>query len=1024
MRPVRLVMQAFGPYAGREVVDFGDAVAAGLFGIYGQTGAGKSTIFSAITFALFGSATKEEQATASLRSDHASLTDATVVEFIFDLAERRYMIIRSPDQPRPKRRGDGETWEAHEAHLFDVTGLTFAEIDAGARGTVIAEKKTGVVFAAVTELLGYGPRQFRQIVLLPQGKFETFLAANTKDRMEILRDLFDVSLFRRLTARFKTDADEAERDVRAQREACAARLKIEGFESTDALRLGVTDAGEIHAKRAEIEAARQKEERASAATLDAAKDLDGRFAEVAAAHATLKVLLQDKTEMDALAARIVRVEAARGALDREEAKAAAAKDKGSAEAARDAARQRSEHAASMRDAAAQAFDRERARDPEVQGLRRDLDDLRRHEKSIADASSAKRAADDAKTSETEIAAVRVAAEVARTALLEQRVRAKETLRLAQETEERRRGLDGELASARGALKAADSYVKAEADHQMAGQTVTRLEHARDAALAEVEAAKEAFDAAEARLSEMQALHLASKLATGEPCPVCGGTDHPSPATGQAEQAGLDAAFRGAKSRWGEKDQAAREAVNAHGGALGVLTERRRALDELDRPDRGIGELRDLVARRQGELDDLGAPAELGVLAGALDAFETKISAAEAERDRLRDAAALASTLAATSLARLEQMLTGVPGHLQNAEAIAAALVATGGSLHARTEARAQAETAERMSREASLSSEKDLEAADAALVRARERQAAAQGAFDARLEEVGLTVEAFESLKPLIAQIDVDREMVDGHRAKLAGAQEHLRQRQAAVEGRERPILAEIEQVHAVTAQGLRVATEERAEAQARLGHLERLLSDLSDVLRQLDEAEAATGPLRLLASQFDAGNSQRLDLETYAIGAMFDAVLDAANLRAGPMTDGRYKLEREAEGGGRGRKGLGIQVFDAYTGKSRSASTLSGGETFIAALALALGLADVVESASGKVRLDTVFIDEGFGSLDAENGAGTLDVVLRVLSNLTSVNRAVGLISHVPLVQEAIPHGFYVTKSGAGSTIETRRRA
>jgi exonuclease SbcC len=137
-------------------------------------------------------------------------------------------------------------------------------------------------------------------------------------------------------------------------------------------------------------------------------------------------------------------------------------------------------------------------------------------------------------------------------------------------------------------------------------------------------------------------------------------------------------------------------------------------------------------------------------------------------------------------------------------------------------------------------------------------------------------------------------------------------------------------------------------------------------------------------------------------------------------MTSSRYQLERDREGG-RGSRGLGIQVFDVHTGKFRGTDTLSGGETFIAALALALGLADVVEATNGKVRLDTIFIDEGFGSLDTENGSGTLDQVLHVLGSLVKQSRAVGLISHVPLVQEAIPNGFYVRKGPMGSAIEKR---
>jgi exonuclease SbcC len=165
-----------------------------------------------------------------------------------------------------------------------------------------------------------------------------------------------------------------------------------------------------------------------------------------------------------------------------------------------------------------------------------------------------------------------------------------------------------------------------------------------------------------------------------------------------------------------------------------------------------------------------------------------------------------------------------------------------------------------------------------------------------------------------------------------------------------------------------------------------------------------------------------KMTLETFAIATMFDHVLEAANLRLGPMSRGRYTLVRESEGRGNARRGLALSVDDAHTGRQRPASTLSGGETFIAALALALGLSDIVESTRGNVRLDTIFIDEGFGSLDADSdGGGTLEQVLETLQDLVDQNRAVGLISHVPLVQQAIPNGFWITKSVSGSRIEMR---
>ena len=193
--------------------------------------------------------------------------------------------------------------------------------------------------------------------------------------------------------------------------------------------------------------------------------------------------------------------------------------------------------------------------------------------------------------------------------------------------------------------------------------------------------------------------------------------------------------------------------------------------------------------------------------------------------------------------------------------------------------------------------------------------------------------------------------------------------------------------------------------------------------MAETERLETETGPLRGLADLANGKNDFKMTLETFAIGAMFDQVLEAANMRLGPMTRGRYRLTRGLEAsGGRSKRGLEIEVFDINTGKARATATLSGGETFIAALALALGLADVVESLSGKVRMDTIFIDEGFGSLDTENGAGTLDQVIQVLAALTEGSRAVGLISHVGLVQEAIPQGFYVRSTPSGSRVEERR--
>lgn len=317
MRPVRLTMQAFGPYPEREVIDFRDVVDAGLFGIYGQTGSGKSTIFSAMTFALFGEPAKTDQDAPSLRSDHADAGVHTEVEFVFDIGGRRYVVLRRPDQMRPKQRGGGETRSPHEAFLFDAAGLTLDDIKDGQRGKIVAERKVRDVDAAISETLGYGPEQFRQIVLLPQGRFETFLSAKTKERLEILRELFDVSLYRSLATKLNADAEAVERHVRHAREICVERLATEGFESTDALTTGIANAQAHHAELLESEKAARANFGAAQTVVREGEKIEAQFKVAETALETLTELEAGQGDMDALADRVARAERARSLLDAE-----------------------------------------------------------------------------------------------------------------------------------------------------------------------------------------------------------------------------------------------------------------------------------------------------------------------------------------------------------------------------------------------------------------------------------------------------------------------------------------------------------------------------------------------------------------------------------------------------------------------------------------------------------------------------------------------------------------------------------
>lgn len=1019
MRPVRLTIQAFGPYPARQVIDFRPAVEAGLFGVYGQTGSGKSTLFSAMTFALFGEPAKPEQDAPSLRSDHADADLPTEVEFVFDIGERRFVILRSPEQKRPKQRGAGETREAHKALLFDATGLALVDLNEGHRGKIIAERKVREVDAAITGLLGYGVDQFRQIVLLPQGKFETFLIAKTKDRLKILRELFDVSLFRRLTAKLKADAEAAESHVRDERKICIGRLTAEGFESPDALTAGIADADGLQTGFVAAEDSALLAGDAAGAALAGAKETEARFKAEQIARAELARLQASTPEMDALAGRIRKAESAQLLLDLENNLTNAVADIGKAEAGLKTAQETAARADDAARKTAAALKQQTNRAGEIEALRREVIELQRQQGIIERSKGIAQSVEQAGREEHAAKARLNDVQGRLSALIAAQSKKSDACKAARRTEDNRQQLTACLTARQFKLTSAEIFEQAQNDAGASTDQVLQLTSSHRAAARLANEAKAEFKAAEQDLSQVQALHLARKLEQGAPCPVCGSADHPAPVTGVVEHEGLDEAFRDTKTAWSKADAAARSAEKELSSAQSVLEERQTRLTGLEHPDEQVAALREKIGADQHALHGLGPQTDITAAEAEIERLSAQIAALETERDTCRDEYGMRQSQTIAEQARLDEMLSDVPENYRDGALLAAAIADRKTELTRRQQAQETSVRADRQAREAALSSQKDFEAAGQTLTDCRQRRDRAQQQFYSRLEQSSLTPEEFTALKPAITEIESSRDRVEEHRRKLNNAKEAAVNAARAIKGQTRPDLPEFEQAVELAAAKLREATEQRLEAEQHLKHLTRLLDELSGILARMDAAEEASGPLRNLAALCDGNNRQKLDLETFAIGAMFDQVLEMANLRLGPMTANRYRLDREVEGSRRGRRGLGIQVFDIFTGKGRPTASLSGGETFIAALALALGLADVVESANGRIRLDTIFIDEGFGSLDTENGSGTLDQVLQVLSTLVRQNRAVGLISHVPLVQEAIPNGFYIRKELTGSHVE-----
>lgn len=1022
MRPIKLTLSAFGPYGGVETIDFREATDAGLFGIYGPTGSGKSSIFSAIAFVLFGEGAKEEQGIGTMRSDFAPEALLTEVSLQFELGDKRYFVRRIPDQARPKSRGEGQTIQAHSAWLFDVSEIAVDDVSPDCCGIPIAERKVSDVVKHIEELLGYGAQQFRQIVLLPQGRFERFLVSNSKDRLEILRELFDVSLYRRLTEKLKADAAEVRREIEDGYRLNGQRLQAEGFASSDELSAGIASALERYELSRLTVAETTAALNAANSAFAAAEAQEKLFGEVDAADAALKVLEGKITEIETTRARKSRAELARRMADLDSNLADARTRHTVAETGLANATGEATRARDVALAANAKLDNLRSREHEIEGLARKVDELDRHKQVLVDSSERHREHENA------LSALNVAKQVHDQAVSDHQKaeqsfdekfdshavtqrNAVEQQRLIGERDKLKRELD----SANAHLRASEAAEQAQADFD-AASTVALDAQTRHRSAEEDETAREhEFISAQASI-------LAERLEDGMPCPVCGASDHPQPAQGSGDAALLEKAWRDAQSASIVAAKLDREAQSRVSSASATLEARRATISDLPASRRDIDEIDTEYRLAVDAIEELGEIADVTLLAKEVEELREQKLTTTTKLQQANSALSEATTAEAVARQAYTDRIASVPEDLRDPVVLQSAIEAATGEIDQRKKAITDAIEQQQSAHACQIKAEATEQSAQVSLKDCVEDMVRKQAGFEERLLELDISEAVYRSAIPDVELIGELEEAITKFDKELAGARGRLSAARNAVGSAQRPSMEPVRlncvQAHAVAEDAARNSAGARQKHQS----LVDLQTSLADELKNLQNLEQSSGSLRGLAEAFDGQNELRTTLETFAIGATFDQVLEAANLRLDPMTGGRYRFERDTVSvGGRSKRGLDVRVHDIETGRAREIITLSGGETFIAALSLALGLSDIVEMTNGAIRLDTIFIDEGFGSLDTENDAGTLDQVLQVLQNIVGERRAVGLISHVPLVQQAVPNGFTVQKGTNGSQIDVR---
>ncbi|GGN81341.1 hypothetical protein GCM10010968_10060 [Agrococcus terreus] len=1005
MRILRLALEAFGPFRDRFEVDFGSFEGDGVYLIAGPTGAGKSTVLDAISFALYGSAPRYDER-AHLRSDLAGPGSPTVVELDVQLGDRVLRVVRSPEYERPKARGTGTTREPARATLLERTADGWDPVATTARE----------VGHEVGRLVGLTKQEFLQVILLAQGGFAEFLRATSDERKALLLRLFGTGDLGRL--RDLLDADRkalaAEREAqeallaergRRVREAAAALAaaradaddEAEGVDDEPAAAAeaeGADDGDDV--ERAVDEAELDALEAALAAAVEAAEAVAARAGE---AERSARVARDDARERAAL---LRRRDAARAALEELERTAAAI----DADRARLDAAERAAEAAGALDRWARADAALLVADAALELAAAELPDDVEAERDAVEAAHGT-AVDDAAVgqvaAELERALPRLAAATAKAA-----AEAEEAAATLEAARAERAAGPAERERLVGAREAASAEAAgAEAAEAAVATAAERLEAARDAARLAVEvdaarvAAASALTAArdasahaaalqEARIAGI-AGELAAGLAEGGPCPVCGATDHPAPASPSADAATPEAVA----AAW-ERAEAATAAVRAADAALAEVDARRAARAAVAGGDdeAALGEA--LAAARADRGRAREAAAERARLQGAIEAHDAAAAALEAR----------IAALEAQATERREHAGAAAAREADVHERLADALEGSGSAAELLARATARRDALQRW-----------LDA-DAGSTAARAEAAEAAEAGVAALEAHGFADRGAAAA----ARLEPDeraglRRRIRDHDDREASARGVLAQPELEGLGDEAPDLEPLE----AALQAATAAHRAAARAEAKADQRRRLaLADAAEAraaLAALADGAAHAAALRSLAGALRGENPKRQDIETYVLATRLAAIVDAANLRLSGMTGGRFALVHDESTAYRGRaSGLGLLALDAHTGKARTTESLSGGETFLASLALALGLADVVQAEAGGVSLETLFVDEGFGSLDAD----TLEQAMAVLDDLRAGGRSVGVISHVQQMQERIPARIRVVPvPGGGSRIE-----
>jgi exonuclease SbcC len=1010
MRPLCLTMTAFGPYAQQQKLDFKELQERTFFLIHGPTGSGKTTILDGMCFAFFGDASGVQRDSKSMRSDHADAAVITEVIFDFAIGQACYRVKRIPEQERPKRRGEGTTTMAAQAELWSIPK---------AEEPVLLATKWLEVTKQIEVLLGFKSSQFRQVVLLPQGEFRKLLTANSAERQEIMQTLFKTDLYCRIEEKLKEDAQRLKRsneDLTKERQWILQEAGV--AEEPELLKHVQENEKEAEHLAAQMKLVSEELELAQQAVTQGVA-IQEKIKAKKTAEEIFAELVQQKSAVEQERVSLVRAAEAASLLDAEKNVANYAQDVQALEKSCKVYKQELDITNQNVREAQQLFEIEAANEAARERLAREIINLQQMEdkikifqEALETASTYRNTLSQAlqKKQQAELRCTKTQAQMDHVVIDQQQY-----LQLALEA-----------GSRQAQWQSGQHLLTKRRQLEEYRQMATKLEQqvvASQLQLAGVEKDYEEIKGRNIKLQhdwvQGQAAFMASNLIQGTGCPVCGSTHHPKPAAlvGQVPD---ERQMKTAQKMLEAMEQKKEKLRNEHSS---LQTEwnlwDKRITDLLEelKEQKGVSltefsnEVHRLQERYEEALTGEKQAKELTQRLGELTKDQEKN---HKELAQVEEAWRQADQLLKAAETIVQERRLAIPKELQEQGQLAATLKDAQNNYEQAKIAWEFAQHNVQQKKQLVIKQQTLLENAQTRLIEYKGKYQEEQKYFLKRILASGFMDEHdYQKAKKSQDVMNAAAKRIAAFDSEFSKAELFLEQAVAVAAGLELPDILYLQQVAADRQNKYKAMFTAHTNLEAQIRQQQTSLKKIVQLLEKRKTLEAQYAVVGRLAEVANGGNEHKLTLQRFVLGTLLENVIAAANGRLKMMSRNRYSLQRTLD---RARKnaagGLDLEVFDNYTGIARGVGTLSGGETFLASLSLALGLADVVQSYAGGIHLDTILVDEGFGTLDPES----LDFAIKALIDLQQGGRLVGIISHVPELKERIDARLEVMATERGS--------